>query len=487
MSRQPTVSTDSVAQDVLQSFFARWQRLEDEKSAISDDLKELFAEAKGLGFDTKVMRKVFRDKTADQADRDLFEAIYDLYWAAIGGGSGPEPEAADFDEPRARPARAREGWNVDENGDGPLRRMTKARQAIFDTLEVEGVIAGRDTGRCVYFLHAPDAGVLKIGSSDDVMKRVKGLQGASPVPLVLLGSIGGGLEHELELHGLFADRRVHGEWFTADEDFLTNIRWRIARDAHEATPPHDPVTGELIEGNEPASSEAQVRSERGGEGGEDAPALSADTQSQPGRSEAPRQIEAGLVAKVEDQSTAAAGRSPVDTHPEPGNGEAGASPAPAPEPAAEGTAHNPIPSAVPGNMQNLHNAPGSIRTERTHTEGVERHQFAVWPEYQGRAHADLVDDVRTNGVREPIVMQGRIILDGWARYLAAREAGVSYPVQEYAGDDPLRDIITLNMASRSLNLVERQSIAKKLTKLAPDRADEIGELLDLQQQREAAQ
>ena len=384
MAKQPTVSTDSVAQDVLQSFFARWQRLEDEKSAISDDLKELFAEAKGLGFDTKVMRKVFRDKTADQADRDLFEAIYDLYWAAIGGGSGPEPEAADFDEPRARPARAREGWNVDENG-------------------------------------------------------------------------------------------------------------------------------EIIEGNEPASSEAQVRSERSGEGGEDAPALSADTQSQPGRSEAPRQIEAGLVAKVEDQSTAAvrdstegiaapqplnpeaattppaAGRSPVDTHPEPGNGEAGASPAPAPEPAAEGTAHNPIPSAVPGNMQNLHNAPGSIRTERTHTEGVERHQFAVWPKYQGRAHADLVDDVRTNGVREPIVMQGRIILDGWARYLAAREAGVSYPVQEYAGDDPLRDIITLNIASRSLNLLERQSIAKKLTKLAPDRADEIGELLDLQQQREAAQ
>lgn len=236
-----------------------------------------------------------------------------------------------------------------------------------------------------------------------------------------------------------------------------------------------------------ATEPATTAADDGGEGGEDAPALSADTQSQPGRSEAPRQIEAGLVAKVEDQSTAAAGRSPVDTHPEPGNGEAGASPAPAPEPAAEGTAHNPIPSAVPGNMQNLHNAPGSIRTERTHTEGVERHQFAVWPEYQGRAHADLVDDVRTNGVREPIVMQGRIILDGWARYLAAREAGVSYPVQEYAGDDPLRDIITLNMASRSLNLVERQSIAKKLIKLAPDRADEIAELLDLQQQREAAQ
>lgn len=389
-NRQPTVSTDSVAQDQIRAFVERILRMKEEAKAINDDIREIYAEAKGNGFDKTVLGQVVayvEKRGKDRAALMEREALFDLYMEAFDGSSS-----------HAR-ARARE---------------------IIEEFRPDVVVSD----------HVDQDG------------------------------------HRLRV---IVDPRIAEILGRSDAE------------------PHDPETGELIEDTEPASSEAQVRSERSGEGGEDAPALSADTQSQPGRSEAPRQIEAGLVAKVEDQSTAAAGRSPVDTHPEPGNGEAGASPAPAPEPAAEGTAHNPIPSAVPGNMQNLHNAPGSIRTERTHTEGVERHQFAVWPEYQGRAHADLVDDVRTNGVREPIVMQGRIILDGWARYLAAREAGVSYPVQEYAGDDPLRDIITLNMASRSLNLVERQSIAKKLTKLAPDRADEIGELLDLQQQREAAQ
>jgi len=413
-NRQPTVSTDSVAQDQIRAFVERILRMKEEAKAINDDIREIYAEAKGNGFDKTVLGQVVayvEKRGKDRAALMEREALFDLYMEAFDGSSS-----------HAR-ARARE---------------------IIEEFRPDVVVSD----------HVDQDG------------------------------------HRLRV---IVDPRIAEILGRSDAE------------------PHDPETGELIEDTEPASSEAQVRSERSGEGGEDAPALSADTQSQPGRSEAPRQIEAGLVAKVEDQSTAAvrdstegiaapqplnpeaattppaAGRSPVDTHPEPGNGEAGASPAPAPEPAAEGTAHNPIPSAVPGNMQNLHNAPGSIRTERTHTEGVERHQFAVWPEYQGRAHADLVDDVRTNGVREPIVMQGRIILDGWARYLAAREAGVSYPVQEYAGDDPLRDIITLNMASRSLNLVERQSIAKKLTKLAPDRADEIGELLDLQQVREAAQ
>src|SRR5688572_21624997 len=84
MARQPTISTESVAQDMLQSFFDRWQRLEDEKRAISEDLKGLFAEAKALGFDTKVMRAVFRDKVGDAEAKAEFEAIYELYASAIG-------------------------------------------------------------------------------------------------------------------------------------------------------------------------------------------------------------------------------------------------------------------------------------------------------------------------------------------------------------------------------------------------------------------
>lgn len=88
------MSGDSASDDMLRSFYERWLRLEEEKQAISDDLKELFAEAKGNGFDTKTMRAVFRDMTKDSADREEAEAVYDLYWSSLNS-------------PRARPAYAR--------------------------------------------------------------------------------------------------------------------------------------------------------------------------------------------------------------------------------------------------------------------------------------------------------------------------------------------------------------------------------------------
>jgi len=97
--------TDSVAEDMLLSYFERWERLEGEKDAISADLRELFAEMKGHGFDTKVARKVFRDKQADSTERAEFEAVYDLYWSALSGPRAgrarireefePQPETAE--------------------------------------------------------------------------------------------------------------------------------------------------------------------------------------------------------------------------------------------------------------------------------------------------------------------------------------------------------------------------------------------------------
>jgi hypothetical protein len=132
--------------------------------------------------------------------------------------------------------------------------------------------------------------------------------------------------------------------------------------------------------------------------------------------------------------------------------------------------------------------PGSIRYERTPAIGIVRHDYQrCFPEAWGPALGDLKDDIRANGIREPILMQGNILLDGWSRFMAARDLQVDYPVQEYDGTDPLADIIKLNMASRKLNLAERVSIARKLIKAAPDREADIGELLDLEQVREAAQ
>ncbi|TIX70986.1 MAG: DUF2312 domain-containing protein, partial [Mesorhizobium sp.] len=58
--------------------------LEEEKKTISDDIKDVFAEAKGTGFDTKAMRTIVRLRKKDQAERQEEESILDLYKAALG-------------------------------------------------------------------------------------------------------------------------------------------------------------------------------------------------------------------------------------------------------------------------------------------------------------------------------------------------------------------------------------------------------------------
>jgi uncharacterized protein (UPF0335 family) len=89
MARQPTVSTDSVAQDQLRAFIERIERMEEEKKAIADDIKEIYAEAKGNGFDTKVLRQIVRIRKQDHAERMEQEALLELYMAALGMQTAP--------------------------------------------------------------------------------------------------------------------------------------------------------------------------------------------------------------------------------------------------------------------------------------------------------------------------------------------------------------------------------------------------------------
>lgn len=74
----------------LRSFIERIERLEEEKAALAADIREVFAEAKGNGFDPKVMRQVLKLRKLDQADRQEQEALLDLYMSAIGMGAGLE-------------------------------------------------------------------------------------------------------------------------------------------------------------------------------------------------------------------------------------------------------------------------------------------------------------------------------------------------------------------------------------------------------------
>lgn len=72
------------AKDQLRSLVERVERLEEEKAALSADIREVYSEAKGVGFDTKIMRQVVRLRKLDRADRQEQEAILDLYLAALG-------------------------------------------------------------------------------------------------------------------------------------------------------------------------------------------------------------------------------------------------------------------------------------------------------------------------------------------------------------------------------------------------------------------
>ena len=84
-----TVSSDSVAQDQLRAFIERIERMEEEKKAISDDIKEIYAEAKGNGFDTKVLRQIIRIRKQDANERAEQEALLELYMAALGMAVAP--------------------------------------------------------------------------------------------------------------------------------------------------------------------------------------------------------------------------------------------------------------------------------------------------------------------------------------------------------------------------------------------------------------
>ena len=80
----PDVMT-AAAQGRLKSFLERIERLEENKAAVIGDLKEVYAEAKGEGFDTRILRRVVRLRKMDKVRRDEEDTLVDLYLSAIGG------------------------------------------------------------------------------------------------------------------------------------------------------------------------------------------------------------------------------------------------------------------------------------------------------------------------------------------------------------------------------------------------------------------
>ncbi len=73
-----------IAADRLRSFVERIERLEEEKAALGADVREVYAEAKSVGFDSKIIRQIIRLRKLDGSDRREQEELLDLYKTALG-------------------------------------------------------------------------------------------------------------------------------------------------------------------------------------------------------------------------------------------------------------------------------------------------------------------------------------------------------------------------------------------------------------------
>ena len=82
--------SNGIAGDQLRAFVERIERLEEEKKTISDDIREVYAEAKGNGFDVKTLRKVVARRRKSAHQREEEDAMLDLFEHALGMAGGDD-------------------------------------------------------------------------------------------------------------------------------------------------------------------------------------------------------------------------------------------------------------------------------------------------------------------------------------------------------------------------------------------------------------
>jgi uncharacterized protein (UPF0335 family) len=82
------VESGGIAADALRSYIERIERLEEEKKAMADDIKDIYSEAKSTGFDVKIIRQIVRMRKMNDADRQEQEALLDTYTLALGMARG---------------------------------------------------------------------------------------------------------------------------------------------------------------------------------------------------------------------------------------------------------------------------------------------------------------------------------------------------------------------------------------------------------------
>jgi len=135
------VQAGPISADRLKSFIERVEKLEEERKAIGGDIKDVYSEAKGVGYDVKTMRKVVSLRAMDAADRAEQETLLDVYWHALtqidrvearvaggesiraGGEGGRDAEV--YGHPASDPkSRERRKWVRRRSRDGERHRSS---------------------------------------------------------------------------------------------------------------------------------------------------------------------------------------------------------------------------------------------------------------------------------------------------------------------------------------------------------------------------
>ncbi len=348
---------DSVGQTQIRAFIERIERMEAEKAAIAADIKEIYAEAKGNGFDTKILRKVVTIRKQDANERMEQEALLDLYMGALGMIEAP----AGYHEER-------------ERLNGLAEQIERSQPKAKAEAKPDPVAQFRADPA----MHIVDPSTLKSKSE--------------PQPTKAAGS---DLTNSQALNGQVAETQPE-----------------TANEVDEA---------QKVERRSPKPEDAGS-----------IPAADANAGSSNGRTAAFDAVNAG------------------------------STPAPATKYAA----------------------PGVVTWETYPPEGVTRSAVSIAFANIGQDAATIRFDLE-KGQADPIVKIGKEILDGWARFMTARDMTeldgkpLSYSVVQYDGTDPLIDAIKWNVEGRVLDENQKRQIAATLTRQHPKRKDDIHQAFEL--------
>jgi len=528
-----------VPRDHLLAFITRIERLEEEKKAIASDIKDVYGEAKGFGYDTVIMKRVIALRKKDANERDEEEAILDTYMIALG--MIPEPTL--FDEPydhetgELSPRLAKQVVDGMQTEAGRAA-LIAAVDIMIEREEAEEHNPRRPSNNDEASPEAgPQAEASPAGTGTGTLADREGRSEGEEASVVLPTNspetattqrVNGHSQHE----GANAQATVHNEVVTVGGDEsgttasipLTNGKFAVVdADDAQALMAHNwqaikhgnvwyakrrlensdgksvymhrsiaaPKDGELVDhedgdglnnrkANLRIAVQAQNRANSGPSKNNKIGVKGVYHDAERGKWIAKVCFDYGqeVIGRFDTITEAAAA---YDERAEVLWGEF-----------AYLNRHHVdfnVVGTESGTVSN-YRSDGGLNIVHKHTEIASGDNAIIYesvpprpmktlayahcfPELSKTAYQCLAGDIALNGVLEPIIRHGDVIIDGWSRYNAARSLGIEYPVIRYSGNDVLIDVIGWQRSSRDWTPAQERKIATALAKELPDRADDI--------------